>query len=146
MNCCVSKKSISPKAAASLSTMRLEVSASHFEVLPREYSIMVYGQHPSDYIASCQIMVCGDRGVIHSATGAGWYRHWAQPGAVDRLLAATGVKTLEGYATEAHARLMRHALRHVAQVSIGAIGKMAGRTMVYVTVESKIAQAEMRNA
>jgi hypothetical protein len=109
---------------------------SYFAALPRQYSIMIYGEHPVAFEASCQVFVCGDRGIMHSITGARFYDHWMQPGEVDKLLAACGVKSLEGYAVEAHARLMARSLRKVAKVSFGASGKMAGRSMIWCTVES----------
>lgn len=117
--------------------MHLVAPTSHFEVLPRQFSVMVYGSHPTDYVASCQVAVSGDRGMMHSISGAGWFKHWEQPGEVDRLLTALGVRTLEGYATAAHARLMARALRHVAKVSISTPGNMAGRSMLWVIVEKK---------
>lgn len=98
---------------------------------------MVYGEHPVDYEASAQVFVMGDRGLMHSITGSRFYEHWRTPGAVDELLARCGVKTLEGYCTHAHARLMSHALRHVAKVTVTGRGEMAGLPMVWIVVESK---------
>lgn len=115
----------------------VEAGASHFEVFPRQYSVMVFGEHPENYESSCQVTIQGDRGMMHSISGAKWFKHWEKPGEVDRLLDAMGVKSLEGYATLAHARLMQRALRHVANVSICTPGNMAGRAMVWVMVESK---------
>lgn len=109
---------------------------SSFAAIPRQYSIMIYGDHPVAYEASCQVVIVGDRGFMHSITGAHFYDHWMKPGEVDRLLEACGVKSLEGYAVESHARLMARSLRNVARVSLGAFGKMAGKQMVWCIVSS----------
>lgn len=110
----------------------------HFEVDPRQFSVRVYDQDDVNYDSSCQVFRYGDRGFMYSINGDhGFYKMWVKPGALTSLLAQLKVRTLEGYVTRAHARLMRLALRGVGRVEIVHEGGMAGREMVWVCVRDK---------
>jgi len=110
---------------------------ARFIVVPRQFSVMVYGDDSVNYDASCNVFRYGDRGFMYSITGWKFYEAWRKQGALRSLLAQLDVKSLEGYVTAAHARLMRVALRHVGRVEVTGEGEMAGHTMVWVVVSCR---------
>ena len=105
------------------------------EILPRQYSVVVFDEHaPVNYVASCQVFVYGDVGCMYTINGKRFYDALADRVTVQNLMRDLGVKTLEGYVTPAHSRLMKFALRRAATVEEVHTGMMAGHEMVWVRV------------
>ena len=104
------------------------------EVEPTQYRVRLYLHQGANYDLSCQISVYGDRGFVSSITGSspGVYRAiniWLQA-----MFDETGVKTLEGYMTDAHVRLFK---RSDFNISVPHRGVMAGREMPWLVVKEK---------
>lgn len=107
------------------------------EIIPRQASVAIFDRSAANqinYTASCNVFLYGDVGCMYTINGSQFYAALAEPGQLAALMASLGVKTLEGYVTPAHARLMRAALRRVAHVVIRSEGEMAGHNMVWVVV------------
>lgn len=107
------------------------------EFIRRQESVRVLEGDDTHSCASCTITLHGDVGVMESIQGEKFYAAMGADGWYRELIAHLGVKTLEGYATEAHFRLLRIALRHMASVEIKHRGMMAGREMVWLVVKPK---------
>ena len=109
-----------------------------FEIEPNQFVIRVYDDaHPDNYVASALIRVYGDRGWMSSITGAHFYEVLRDH--LPEILDKVGTKTLEGYVTPAHARLMRMAARGGRGVfSVVSEGMCAGRKMVWVVLSREI--------
>lgn len=103
-----------------------------FEVAPTQYALRVYGDHADDYIAGATIRTYGDRGWMSQIIGARFYEalrdHFLE------ILAAANCKTLEGYMTDAHARLLRRLCKGRASFGITHRGMCAGREMPWVVL------------
>lgn len=107
-----------------------------YEVEPTQFVVRVYDErHPDNYIAHALIRTYGDRGLMSSIVGARFYEALAAN--VPDLMRQAGVRTLEGYMTDAHARLLRVALRRTSDVAIACRGICAGRDMPWVVVTVK---------
>ena len=107
----------------------------HFEIAPRQVSVMLYDEDPVNYAASCQVFIYGDRGFMYSITGnRGFYRLWQNPVATKDLFKQLNVRTLEGYVSIAHARLMRAILKNFCLVRFVHEGIMADRPLFWVEV------------
>ena len=108
-------------------------TAVRIDVEPAQYRVRLYLEPGDSYDLSCQIFVYGDRGFVHSVIGSpGVYREldsW-----VRAMFKETGVKTLEGYMTDAHVRLFE---RSAFDVSVPRRGMMAGREMPWIVVREK---------
>ncbi len=104
------------------------------EVEPTQYRVRLYLSKGDNYDLSCQIFIYGDRGFVYSITGSpGVYREintW-----LGAMFEETGVKTLEGYVTDAHVRLFK---RSTFDVSVPCRGIMAGREMPWIVVRKKL--------
>jgi hypothetical protein len=106
-----------------------------FEIEANQFVIRVYDDaHPDNYIASALIRVYGDRGWMSSITGPRFYE--ALRDRVPEICAGVGTKTLEGYVTPAHARLMRMMFKGRAGFEIAHKGQCAGREMVWVVISA----------
>ena len=105
-------------------------------LIPRQYSGVIYDDSSDRYCASFQISVYGDHGGMYSITGDKFYEFFKDKDHVDELFSKLGVKTLEGYISKAHARLMKVALRHSAKVELREEGEMNGFPMVWVVVST----------
>jgi hypothetical protein len=102
-----------------------------FEIEPNQYVIRVYDdEHPDNYVASALIRVYGDRGWMSSIIGPHFYELLRDH--LNEILDKVGVRTLEGYVTESHARLMRMMCRGHATFQVAGEGRNAGRQMVWV--------------
>lgn len=107
--------------------MRLEAS-------PRHYSLRIYAEHPTDYVASCQVLRYGDRAIMYSIIGSGFY---AAAGLILEWAADQGFRMLEGYVSPAHARLLR---RIAAQtfgwtLHVQGSGRFDGHELTWVILE-----------
>jgi hypothetical protein len=103
------------------------------EVEPNQFVLRVYGgSHPDNYIASALIRTYGDRGFMSSIIGERFYQAMREH--LDEIMAKVGTRTLEGYMTKAHARLLRISLRGRFAVQIQDKGQCAGREMPWVVV------------
>ena len=108
-----------------------------YEIVQRSASVILFPLYqPSavNFGACFQVVRYGDRGFAYSISNPGFYDAMAG----DRLLAPImrdlGVRTLEGYVTPAHARLMAIAFRQQADVQITGEGEMQGHNMCWVVV------------
>lgn len=110
--------------------------------IPRQTSVIVKRDGKINYVASCNVFHYGDRSCMYTINGEEFYKASAQPGVLAKLFNDLQTSTLEGYVTEAHARLMRVALRRVATVELAHEGTMAGEKMVWVIVRVKEAAAQ----
>ncbi len=107
-----------------------------YEVIPRQYSVIILDDDSQvNYRASCQVFVYGDVGMIYAFSGEDFYTHFAEFGR--RVMQECGVRSLEGYVSDAHARLMRYQLRRWANVEVTHRGIMAGHEMPWVRVTAK---------
>lgn len=108
------------------------------EISPRQYSIRIYHKdEPEKYdIASCQVFVYGDKGFIYSLHGPGFYQAFPQ---VIEEIQKLGIKSLEGYVSKSHARLLRMQQGLLAQYGceliLGEEGILDGHPLVWITVQ-----------
>lgn len=104
-----------------------------FEVEPTQFAVRIYGEHRDDYIAGCTVRRYGDRGWMSQIIGPKFWT--AMRVHFPDVMRACRVRTMEGYMTKAHARLVRMALRgSELKFDIGHEGECAGRTMPWVIV------------
>lgn len=104
-------------------------------IISRECSVLIYDEaHPVNYIASCQVMICGDMGFIHTVDGPQFYAAMRSGGMLKSLMTQIGILTLEACVIPAHERLMRAALREVATVEVMYPTVVAGHRMVRVKI------------
>lgn len=109
-----------------------------FEVIPRQVSVVVFDEQDTlNYCASCNVFIYGDRGFMYTINGEQFYAAFALEGRAIDLLKKLNVRSLEGYVTKAHARLMRMALRKDMNVEITGAGEMMDHSMVWVSVTKK---------
>ncbi len=107
-----------------------------FKLVERQASVIVFeDQADINYCASCQVFLYGDVGLMYGINGVKFYELMAEQG--PQVMAELGVKTLEGYVTKAHARLMRIAVKRVADVTVRHEGMMAGHPMVWVVISRR---------
>ena len=116
---------------------------SRIEIEPKLFQIRMYGEGKADnYIGSCQVFTYGDRAFLFSITGEEEGIYKALPLACEEIF-ALGVRTLEGYVTDAHVRLFRRALLGKGfEIAVASRGIMAGREMPWVVVEKVARLAE----
>lgn len=108
----------------------------HFKIIERQASVLVFENEADvNYVASCQVFQYGDVGIMYGINGRKFYELMAVHGA--QVMAQLRVKSLEGYITPSHARLMRIALRRVADVTEAHEGMMAGHHMVWIVIKPK---------
>lgn len=100
-----------------------------------QFVVRVYDSHPDNYSSSATIRKYGDVGWMSQIIGKGFYEAAREPGVLKKLMDDVGVKTLEGYLTDVHARAMRMALKRIAEVSIRHRGICGGREMSWVVVK-----------
>jgi len=106
----------------------------HVEIDPRQYSVRVYeNEGDINYTASCQVFVYGDVGLMYSINGRDFYRAFSQ--GIEKLR-EKGLKTLEGYVSDAHVKLLKRVLKE--RVSVPKRGMMAGREMPWVVVNLEV--------
>lgn len=109
-----------------------------FEASPNQYAVRVYDDegHPDNYIASAIVRTYGDRGWMSNITGAGFYQALQEH--LAPLMDQLNVKTLEGYMTPAHARLVKIVLAKTGAgtLHISHYGEMAGRRMPWVIISA----------
>jgi hypothetical protein len=107
-----------------------------FEIESNQYTIRIYApEHKDNYIASALIRTYGDRGFMSNIIGAGFYEVLHDH--LEEILTKCNVATLEGYMTDAHARLLRMQARGRASFSIQQRGMCAGREMPWVILSRK---------
>lgn len=109
------------------------------ELINRQTSVVLF-KEPGDvnYIASCQVFIYGDVGLMYSINGSSFYDYWKDN--FSKLLKELNVTSFQGYVTKAHARLMKIALRSVATVEVLWEGEMKGEGMVWVCAKEKNAK------
>jgi hypothetical protein len=116
----------------------------HYKIIDRQSSVLVFEDGEDvNYVASCQVFLYGDVGLMYGLNGRKFYELMAVKGA--QIMAQLGVKMLEGYLTPAHARLMRIALNRIADVTEAHEGMMAGQVMVWVVITPKGSQHLLAN-
>jgi len=102
------------------------------EISPRQYSLRIYDDDPTNYIAACQIFRYGDRCFMYSIQGRDFYKGYEE---ILKWLDTSGFRTLEGYVSEAHARLLRRVLRGSQyKIEILDKGKFDGHDLVWIVV------------
>lgn len=107
----------------------------YIEVTPRQYSIRVYEKEGDvDYIASAQLFSYGDRCCIYSINGRGFYGAW--PLFLEEAH-KLNIKSIEGYVSIAHARLLRRLMRDYDEweFSLDGAGIMYGHELVWVKLK-----------
>lgn len=104
----------------------------NFKIVERQASVLVFDKDEINYTASCQVFTYGDVGLMYGINGRKFYELMAEQG--PQVMEQLGVKSLEGYITKAHARLMRIALKKVATLDIAHTGMCAGHEMVWVVI------------
>lgn len=106
------------------------------DVMPRLYSpVVIRGEDDPDYPASSQVLAYDKVGLMFSINGHDFYRCMAAK--IGELVAQMDVTSLEGYVLPDHYRLMRMAMRRVANVEDCGPGLMAGHLMTWVRVTLK---------
>lgn len=104
-----------------------------YKIIHRQDSLLIFGESETNYVASCQVFLYGDRGFMYNINGNKFYECIFSHGA--SIMHDMKVHTMEGYVTPAHARLMRSAFRNTKlTVEIGGKGIMAGHDMVWVII------------
>lgn len=97
----------------------------------RAASLRIYLHDSDDYDACCQVVCYGDKGWMHSITGAGFYM------AIDKVIGACkklGLREVSGYVRPAHARLAkRQAEKLGIEFEQGEPGMMDGHYLVWGT-------------
>lgn len=105
-----------------------------FEIGPNQYALRVYDVdgHPDDYVAGATIRTYGDRGWMSQIVGRGFYDALREH--FEEILDQCQCATLEGYMTDAHARLLKRLCRNRAAFGITHRGQCAGREMPWVVL------------
>lgn len=114
-------------------------SMAHIEISPKQFQVRIYGRHPDNYDASFQLYVDGDKGFVHSLTGSGFYR--LMPEFVRKVFETCGVRTVEAYVLEPHARLMKRMFRGKVNMELLSMGTVAGRKMIWVRLSEHVARS-----
>lgn len=100
-------------------------------------SLRVYEKEGDEaYISSVQVFQYGDKAFLYALSGSGFY---SSPALVlDRLL-EQGFRTMEFYAGEAHARLLRRVLAREGRMEavVGEEGILDGHRLFWITVRRK---------
>jgi hypothetical protein len=115
---------------------RFEIGPDEWcEIRPTQYALRVYKGHSDNYPASAVIQTYGDKAWMSMISNPGFYR--ALRNHVPDILDAVGVRSLEGYVTPAHARLMRMMFKHRASFAMDdECGTCADRDMPWVTISA----------
>lgn len=88
-------------------------------VTPRQYSVMIYDRPGSlAYSSSANVFVYGDRGYMYTINGNGFYTCLADKVMMEELFSTLHVKSLEGWVSLPHARLLRVLLRNICDVRV----------------------------
>lgn len=104
------------------------------EIEAKQYQVRFYDGHQNDYAAACSLFKDGERAIIYSMVGPGFYRQFAE--LAERLLRELGVTVVQVHVTQAHARLMQRTLgRHLRIEAEPA--HAAGRDMMLVTIRDR---------
>jgi hypothetical protein len=103
-----------------------------FEISATQYALRVYYSHADNYVASATIRTYGDVGWMSQITGIKFYEALREH--FHEILAAAHCRTLEGYMTDAHARLLKRMCRGRAAFGITHRGQCAGREMPWVII------------
>lgn len=86
-----------------------------YMIVPRMNSILMYAKPDSiRYTSSCQVMLDGDEGFIHTLNGADFYRLLTEDGL--EPFKAMGLSTVRASISPGHVRLMSAALSGHADV------------------------------
>ena len=106
------------------------------ECTPRQYSVRVYDEgKETNYSSSCQVFRYGDRAELYSIIGKGFYA--AMP-LIFAEVEKEGCKTLEGYVSKPHARLLRmKGSLWGLTAEITGEGEFDGHNLVWVVVKRK---------
>lgn len=105
------------------------------EISPRQHSIRVYANDPTNYVASCQVFQYGDRGILYSMYGKNFYKAYLE---ILTWADQNGIRTLEGYGSRAHYRLLRKILRNTSyKVTADEEGDFDGHRLVWIVVGRK---------
>lgn len=109
-----------------------------FEVAPRMTSLMVYDDpDATNYVASANVFICGDVGIIFTLNGSRFYEQFADQIKARALFESLGVTSLHGYVSDNHLRLIKASLRRSASVQTLWRGTMAGREMPWIRITLK---------
>lgn len=108
-------------------TARIEIEA-------KQYQIRFYDTHADDYTAACSLFKEGERAILYSMVGPGFYRQFA--GLAEQLLRELGITVVQAHVTRAHARLLRRVLGkrlHIEEHPAPA----SGRDLVLVEIRDR---------
>lgn len=112
-------------------TRIVNVPGAHFRI----DSCVVFDGEDPDYGATAQVCGIDGVGLMFAVSGRGFYELMSRR--LGEVLERHGVRSLEGYVLPDHYRLMRMAMRRVADVGTDGTGVMAGREMTWVRVALK---------
>lgn len=104
------------------------------EVTPRQFSIRVYDDHATDYIASAQLFSYGDRCSIYSIQGKDFYKALPE---ITVAIERESISIIEGYVSPAHARLCRMMLKKIGSSWVlkeDGAGKMFGHDLIWIRI------------
>ena len=107
---------------------------SHIEVSPKSFQIRFYNEK-GDYSSSMQMHVEGDRGVIHSLAGAGFYEIMQLH--IPEILERTGTKVWHASLQDWHVDVMRKKLGHILDIQVVDQGEISGYAMKWVEMRLK---------
>lgn len=103
----------------------------------RQLSLRVYEKEGDEaYTSSVQVFRYGDKAFLYALSGPGFYA--ALPEVLNQLL-GQGFRTMEFYAGEAHARLLRRVLAREGRMeaTVGEEGLLDGHRLFWITVRRK---------
>ncbi len=116
-----------------MSSFEINDDDLHIEVESKLQQVRIYERrgNPDNYKSAFQIFEYGDRGMAYSINGDGFYmarKHLAE------LMRRLGLATLEGYVSDAHAKLITRMLRDTCTVTTPQRGECAGRDFPWIVV------------
>ena len=107
---------------------------SHVEVSPKSYQIRFYDEN-GDYASSMQMHIEGDRGIIHSLAGHGFYKIIEQH--IHKAFALTGTTVWHANIQDWHVEVMREKLGHVLDIHVIGRGEISGYAMNWIEARLK---------
>jgi len=108
---------------------------AHWELSAKHYQIRFYDDDPDAYVACLQLYVDGDKGFIHSLIGRGFYQ--IIPQFLPDVFKACGVKSVEGYVLERHAKFLERMMSAQLEVTRVGVGSVGSRKMVWLRIVLK---------
>jgi hypothetical protein len=111
---------------------RLRIIEHAINPVPTLLSLAIFDREGVSYQSSAQICKDGDRGLMYTAHGTGFYD--CVKTELGKIMAEAEVNSLEAYVAPAHTRLMTRALKEIGLVKVIDQGIMNNHIMDWVLI------------